>query len=224
MFSWSLCWQAHTFVCVTTSAALVSVLLGLGTGLSLIIAIGAQNAYVLRLGIEGRNRIVLGVVLVCALSDALLILAGVLGIGAVIEAAPVALVVIRILGSGFLLVYGVLAAVRVFRPRALVVSGDPPQLGMGSAVATAVAFTWLNPHVYLDTVVLLGSVANQQGADERWWWSAGAIGGSFLWFFALGFGARLLRPVFARPAAWRVLDALIALVMLALGLRLALGD
>jgi len=86
-----------------------------------------------------------------------------------------------------------------------------------------VAFTWLNPHVYLDTVVLLGSVANQQGADERWWWSAGAISGSFLWFFALGFGARLLRPVFARPAAWRVLDALIAVVMLALGLRLALG-
>ena len=208
---------------MTTSAALLALVLGLGTGLSLIIAIGAQNAFVLRLGIEARNRIVLVVVLVCAVSDAVLILAGVLGIGAVIEAAPVALVVIRILGSAFLLVYGVMAAVRVFRPRALVVSGTAPKLGMGSAVTTAVAFTWLNPHVYLDTVVLLGSVANQQGADERWLWSVGAISGSFLWFFALGFGARLLRPVFARPTAWRVLDALIAVVMLALGLRLALG-
>ena len=208
---------------MTPSTALVSLLLGLGTGLSLIIAIGAQNAFVLRLGIEARNRIVLIIVLVCAVSDAVLILAGVLGIGAVIEAAPVALVVIRILGSGFLLTYAVFAAVRVFRPRALVVASAAPSIGLRSAVATAVAFTWLNPHVYLDTVVLLGSVANQQGTDERWWWSAGAIAGSFLWFFALGFGARLLRPVFARPAAWRVLDGLIALVMLALGLRLALG-
>jgi L-lysine exporter family protein LysE/ArgO len=208
---------------MTSSTAIVSLLLGLGTGLSLIIAIGAQNAFVLRLGIEARNRIVLVIVLVCAISDAVLILAGVLGIGAVIEAAPVALVVIRILGSGFLLVYGVMAAIRVFRPRALVVASDAKPINIGSAVATAVAFTWLNPHVYLDTVVLLGSVANQQGADERWWWSAGAIAGSFLWFFALGFGARLLRPVFARPTAWRVLDALIAVVMVALGLRLALG-
>jgi L-lysine exporter family protein LysE/ArgO len=208
---------------MTSSTAIVSLLLGLGTGLSLIIAIGAQNAFVLRLGIEARNRIVLVIVLVCAISDAVLILAGVLGIGAVIEAAPVALVVIRILGSGFLLVYGVMAAIRVFRPRALVVASDAKPINIGSAVATAVAFTWLNPHVYLDTVVLLGSVANQQGVDERWWWSTGAIAGSFLWFFALGFGARLLRPVFARPTAWRVLDALIAVVMVALGLRLALG-
>jgi L-lysine exporter family protein LysE/ArgO len=221
--SWSLSTSAHTFDGVTSSTALVSLLLGLGTGLSLIIAIGAQNAFVLRLGIEARNRIVLVIVLVCAVSDAVLILAGVLGIGAVIEAAPVALVVIRVLGSGFLLVYAVFAAVRVFRPRALVVASGAPAIGIRSAVATAVAFTWLNPHVYLDTVVLLGSVANQQGAQERWWWSAGAIAGSFLWFFGLGFGARLLRPVFARPAAWRVLDGLIALVMLTLGLRLAFG-
>jgi L-lysine exporter family protein LysE/ArgO len=208
---------------VTILSVVVSTLLGFGTALSLIIAIGAQNAYVLRLGIEGRNRIVLPVVLVCALSDAVLILAGVLGIGAVITAAPVALLVIRILGSGFLIVYGILAAVRAFRPRVMVVAGGASAIGLRAAVATVIGLTWLNPHVYLDTVILLGSVANQQGTDERWWWSAGAITASFVWFFALGFGARLLRPLFERPGAWRVLDALIAVVMLALGLRLALG-
>ncbi|WP_444960072.1 LysE/ArgO family amino acid transporter [Nocardiopsis sp. M1B1] len=201
---------------------LLPALLGLGTGLALIVAIGAQNAHVLRIGIEGRTGTVLPVVLVCALSDAVLITAGVLGVGVVVEAAPLAVTAVRLLGAGFLVVYGLSAARRVLRPGSLVVGGGLPG-GRGAAVTTALVLTWLNPHVYLDTVVFLGSLANQQGGDARWWWTAGAVTGSFVWFFGLGFGARLLRPVFARPGAWRVLDALIAAVMLTLGVRMALG-
>jgi len=208
---------------VTLSATLVPALLGLITGLTLIIAIGTQNAFVLRLGIEGRNRVIAPVVAICALSDAVLILAGVVGLGAVITAAPVAIVVIRVLGSAFLIGYGLWAARRAIRPGALVVTGAPAETGLRVAVTTVLALTWLNPHVYLDTVLFLGGVANQQGSVERWWWAAGAVLASFLWFAALGFGARLLRPFFARPSAWRVLDAVIAVVMLALGIRLALG-
>ena len=198
-------------------------LLGLATGLSLIIAIGSQNAFVLRLGIEGSNRVIVPVVAICALSDAVLIGAGVLGLGVVVAKAPIAIVVIRVLGSAFLIVYGLFAARRAIRPGALVISGVVAETGMRVAVASVLALTWLNPHVYLDTVLFLGAVANQQGAGERWWWAGGAIVASFVWFSALGFGARLLRPVFAKPASWRVLDAVIAVVMIALGVRLALG-
>ncbi|OOC53661.1 MULTISPECIES: LysE/ArgO family amino acid transporter [Nocardiopsis] len=205
------------------NATLLPALLGLGTGLALIVAIGAQNAYVLRLGIEGRTGTVLPAVLVCALSDAVLIVCGVLGVGAVVEAAPAAVVVVRLLGAGFLVVYGLSAARRVLRPGALVVGGGIGD-GRGAAVTTALVLTWLNPHVYLDTVVFLGSLANQQDGGARWWWAAGAVTGSFVWFFGLGFGARLLRPLFARPGAWRVLDAVIAAVMLTLGVRMALGS
>ena len=208
---------------MTPSATLLPALLGLVTGLSLIIAIGAQNAFVLRLGIESRTRIIAPVVAICALSDALLILAGVLGLGALITAAPIALVVIRVLGAGFLIVYGLLAARRAIRPGALVAESPPGSTSLKVAITTVLALTWLNPHVYLDTVLFLGSVASQQGPSERWWWVGGAVTASILWFGGLGFGARLLRPVFARPVAWRVLDALIAIVMIALGLRLALG-
>ncbi|WP_201296796.1 LysE/ArgO family amino acid transporter [Nocardiopsis sp. FR26] len=203
------------------NTTLLPALLGFGTGLALIVAIGAQNAYVLRIGIEGRTGTVLPVVLVCALSDAVLITCGVLGVGAVVEAAPLAVHAVRLLGAGFLIVYGLLAARRVLRPGALVVSG-PLRDGRRTAMVTALVLTWLNPHVYLDTLVFLGSLANQQG-DARWWWASGAVAASFTWFAGLGFGARLLRPFFARPGAWRVLDALIALVMLTLGVRLVLG-
>lgn len=208
---------------MTLSATLVPAFFGLITGLTLIVAIGTQNAFVLRLGIEGRNRVIAPVVAICALSDAALILAGVVGLGAVITAAPAAIVVIRVLGSAFLIGYGLWAARRAIRPGALVVTGAPAETGLRVAVTTVLALTWLNPHVYLDTVLFLGGVANQQGSAERWWWAAGAVLASFVWFAALGFGARLLRPFFARPSAWRVLDAVIAGVMLALGIRLALG-
>ncbi|GAA4674219.1 LysE/ArgO family amino acid transporter [Frondihabitans cladoniiphilus] len=205
------------------TTTLLPALLGLATGLSLIVAIGAQNAFVLRIGIEGRNRVVAAVVVICAASDAVLIVAGVLGIGAIVQAAPVALIVIRVIGAAFLIVYGLFAARRAVKPGILVPADPATATALRSAVATAVALTWLNPHVYLDTVLFLGSVANQHGPTERWWWAGGAVLASCLWFAGLGFGARLLRPVFARPAAWRVLDAVIAVVMIALGVRLALG-
>ena len=208
---------------VTSSSTFLPALLGLATGLSLIIAIGSQNAFVLRLGIEGRNRVIVPVVAICAVSDAVLIMAGVLGLGVVVAAAPVAIIVIRVLGSGFLITYGLFAARRAIRPGALVVSGVVASTGMRVAVMSVLALTWLNPHVYLDTVLFLGAVANQQGTAERWWWAGGAVAASFVWFSALGFGARLLRPMFAKPGSWRVLDAMIAVTMIALGIRLALG-
>lgn len=202
------------------SESLASVFLGLWTGLALIIAIGAQNAFVLRHGLSGRNIAV--VVAICAVSDAVLIAAGILGIGRLIEAAPAVVHIIRIAGAAFLLAYALLAARRALRPRGLTPSGAPEETGTRAAVATVLALTWLNPHVYLDTVLLLGSLANQQGQDGRWWFGAGAMAGSLIWFSALGFGAKALRPVFARPRAWRILDGAIAVVMLLLGIRLAL--
>jgi L-lysine exporter family protein LysE/ArgO len=196
-------------------------LLGLGTGLALIIAIGAQNAFVLRQGIRGEHIGV--VVLICAVSDAVLIAAGIAGIGAVIEAAPAVVDIIRLGGAAFLLAYAVFAAKRAIKPGALTASENQRGGGLATVAATALALTWLNPHVYLDTVLLLGSIANTQGLQLRWCFGLGAVLGSIAWFTALGFGARLLRPFFARPGSWRILDGLIAVVMLALGLRMAFG-
>ena len=227
---------------MTAETTLLPALLGLLTGLSFIIAIGAQNAFVLRVGIEGRNRVIVPVIVICAVSDAVLILAGVLGMGALVKTAPAVMVLVRILGAAFLIGYGVWAARRAIRPGALVLDepddsaggpvagpgtvvrsrvGAPARTSIRLAVTTVLALTWLNPHVYLDTVVFLGAVAAQQDPAERWWWAGGAMLGSLLWFAGLGFGARLLRPVFARPGAWRVLDAIIAVVMFTLGLKLA---
>jgi L-lysine exporter family protein LysE/ArgO len=200
---------------------LAPAVLGFGTGLALIVAIGSQNAFVLRQGIQGEH--VAAVVLVCSLSDALLISAGIAGIGALIEASPVVVNVARYAGAVFLVSYGALAARRAIRPGALTASGKQKAISAGAALSTVLALTWLNPHVYLDTVLLLGSVANQQTQDLRWWFGAGAIAASIAWFSALGFGARILRPFFARPSSWRLLDGLIAAVMLTLGVRLAVG-
>jgi L-lysine exporter family protein LysE/ArgO len=202
------------------ASALLTALAGLGFGLSLIVAIGAQNAFVLRQGLLRQH--VLAVVLVCALSDAVLITAGVAGAGIVFELAPVVLTVVRYAGAAFLIGYGLLAARRAFRPAALTADGAAPRKPLAATVATVLALTWLNPHVYLDTLVLLGSIANTHG-DLRWWFAAGAVLGSIVWFFALGYGARLLQPVFARPSAWRVLDAVIAVVMVALAVSLLLS-
>jgi len=207
---------------VNLGHVLPTMMLGFGTGLALIVAIGAQNAYLLRLGVDAGNRTLLVVVLICAISDGLLIVAGVLGTGAVIEAAPVAVDIMRYLGAGFLIVYGIFAARRAWRPKALIAGENPATIALSTAALTVLALTWLNPHVYLDTVVFLGSVANHQGED-RWWWAAGAIISSFTWFFAIGFGSRLLRPLFAKPGSWRILDGLIATIMLALGFGMALG-
>jgi L-lysine exporter family protein LysE/ArgO len=201
-------------------AALVAALAGAGFGLSLIVAIGAQNAFVLRQGL--RREHVLAVVAVCALSDVLLIAVGVGGLGSLIQAAPWLLDTMTIGGAAFLVVYGLLAARRALRPSAINadVAGRPTSLR--TAVTTCVALTWLNPHVYLDTVILLGSVAGSHG-DDRWWFGVGAAMGSIAWFTVLGYGARALRPMFAKPAAWRILDALIAIVMLAIAVSLLHG-
>lgn len=186
---------------------------GFATSLALIVAIGSQNAFVLRQGILRQH--VLPLVLFCAASDALLIVAGIAGAGALVRGNPVFMEITRIGGTLFLLAYGLLAARRAAGAGALQVA-DTPGLTLGAALASCFAFTFLNPHVYLDTVVLLGSVANQRGEDGRWLFAVGAALASGVWFASLGFGARLLQPLFARPLAWRVLDGLIALTMLAL--------
>jgi len=193
-------------------------LTGLLTGAALIIAIGAQNAYVLRQGI--RREHVLPIVAICALSDAVLIIAGVGGMGALVEAAPGLITAVKWLGAAFLIAYGLLAARRALHAEHLdaAASGGAP-VPLRTAILTVLAFTWLNPHVYLDTLVFLGSVATSH-AGQRWWFAAGAAGASLLWFTGLGYGARLLAPIFARPIAWRVLDAVIAVVMIALGISL----
>ena len=196
---------------------------GLGLGLSLIIAIGAQNAFVLRQGL--RREHVLLVVAICALSDLALIAIGVGGAGLVFTAVPWLVEVVRWVGAAFLLLYGIFAARRAITPSRAALADDVSGLLRKNAVgvaATCLALTWLNPHVYLDTVVLLGSVASTHG-EWRWAFGVGAGLGSILWFSLLGFGARLLAPVFARPIAWRVLDAIIAIVMLALAVMLAVS-
>lgn len=186
-------------------------------GLSLIVAIGAQNAFVLRQGI--RKHYVGVIVLTCILSDAILILAGVLGFGALVRQFPMLEPIAKWGGAIFLLVYGLLCIRRaVFVTETLETSGSIEQ-SMGAAVLTCLALTWLNPHVYLDTVVLLGAVASQYGND-RWIFGAGAIAASTAFFFALGYGAAFLQPIFAQPRAWRFLDAAVALLMWSIALAL----
>jgi L-lysine exporter family protein LysE/ArgO len=250
---------------------------GLGLGLSLIIAIGAQNLFVLRQGI--RREHVLAVALTCAISDLVLILVGVSGVGAVLTAVPWLIDAVRWAGAAFLVGYGLLAARRALRPTGATlevdateprvpaeeplrteasvpaeaaapaeapvrpgasVSAEAPvrpgasvsaqqavaaaatrRTTLAATLATCLALTWLNPHVYLDTVFLLGTVANTHG-DGRWVFAAGAGLGSIAWFLALGYGARLLGRVLASPRAWRILDAVIAVVMIALGISLVL--
>ncbi|MFJ5263112.1 LysE/ArgO family amino acid transporter [Streptomyces sp. NPDC088387] len=201
--------------------ALTAAAAGFGTGLSLIVAIGAQNAFVLRQGV--RRDAVLAVVGICALSDALLITLGVAGVGAVVVAWPGALQMIGWIGGAFLLCYGALAARRVIRPAADGLRADGEEAGSRRrAILTCLAMTWLNPHVYLDTVFLLGSVAADRG-PLRWTFGLGAVVASLCWFAALGFGARLLSRWLSRPAAWRVLDGLVAVTMIALGVMLIAG-
>ncbi|GHF34105.1 amino acid transporter [Streptomyces griseoluteus] len=201
--------------------ALTAAAAGFGTGLSLIVAIGAQNAFVLRQGV--RRHAVLAVVGICALSDAVLIALGVAGVGAVVVAWPDAVRAVGIVGGVFLLCYGALAARRVLRPGTGGLSTDGEAAGsIRRAVLTCLAMTWLNPHVYLDTVFLVGSLAADRG-PLRWTFGLGAALASLCWFAALGLGARLLGRVLARPAAWRVLDGLVAVTMLGLGTMLLIG-
>ena len=197
-------------------------LTGLGMGLSLIVAIGAQNAFVLRQGLKGEH--VLAVSLACALSDAMLITLGVTSFARVAAWLPWLDPAMRLGGAAFLIVYGarnLLAALRGQETLAVTETGAPGSLA--AALLTCLAFTWLNPHVYLDTVVLLGSISTQFPGEE-WSFAAGATTGSFAFFFALGYGATLLRPIFANPLAWRILESLIALVMWAIAFKLLFGS
>jgi L-lysine exporter family protein LysE/ArgO len=184
---------------------------------TLIIAIGAQNAFVLRQGL--RREHVLAVVAFCALADLLLISAGVAGLAKILGRAPTLTMALTMAGTLFLLWYGLRALRRAWQPRALRAGGGAP-VSFRVAVAQAAAFTFLNPHVYLDTVLLMGSIGARQPADSRLWFVGGAALASGAWFTTLGFGARLLAPLFSRPRAWQVLDVLVGATMLALAAAL----
>jgi L-lysine exporter family protein LysE/ArgO len=190
---------------------------GLLTGFSLIIAIGAQNAFVIRQGLTKQH--VLLVVAICAAADAALIFLGVGGLGAIIQGLPWLLEVIRWFGVVYLTWFGIKSLRSVFRDQSLDASGT--QSGSaGKAVAAVLGFTFLNPHVYLDTVILLGSIGNQFGTD-KWWFAIGASLASVLWFSAIGFGAKAASGVMKEPVFWKVLDSIIAAVMFSVAILLA---
>ena len=191
-------------------------LTGLVTGLSLIMVIGVQNALVLRQGLR-RSHVAL-VVAVCAVSDMLLIAAGTAGVGALVAGQPLLLDVLGLAGASYLLAL----ADRSFRSAAAPQTLEAEPVGRGSVVLAVLGATWLNPHVYLDTVVMLGGIAAQHG-NLRWWFAAGAMTASLGWFTALGFGARALARPLGRPATWRVLDVGIGVVMLVVAGTLVLG-
>lgn len=207
----------------------VSMLAGFATGGSLIVAIGAQNAYVLRQGLIRHH--VAPVVALCAVSDAVLITAGVGGVGSLVDRAEWVIDVVRWLGVAFLLWYAVGSLRRAFHSETLHADGlaRARSESRRTVVGRAAALTWLNPHVYLDTVLLVGSIAathsgpTDSGVDGRWWFAIGAVLASLVWFSGLGFGARLVAPVLERPRAWQVLEVLIAATMLFVASRLALG-
>jgi L-lysine exporter family protein LysE/ArgO len=194
-------------------------LYGFSLGLSLILAIGAQNAFVLKQGLKGEH--VFLVSLICALSDAILILIGVSGFHLLVSSFPGLVTVARFGGAVFLFIYGLLSFRTAWKSKHKLVPSEIKGGSWLNATLTCLAFTWLNPHVYLDTVVLLGSVSSQF-SDEIVYFAAGATSASFAFFFSLGYGARLLRPVFARARSWQVLEILIGLIMWAIAAKLVL--
>jgi L-lysine exporter family protein LysE/ArgO len=204
---------------VSSSAALSALTTGFGLSLGLIVAIGAQNAFVLRQGL--RREHVGAIVLFCAVADALLMAAGVFGMAQALQAMPALASGLTVFGALFLLAYGIKALWRARQPQALAAAGTSKATSLTSALAQTAAFTLLNPHVYLDTVLLVGAIGAQQG-DARGWFVGGAALASAAWFFSLGYGARWLAPWFAKPRAWQVLDVLIGVTMLALALMLGL--
>ncbi|MDI1431390.1 LysE/ArgO family amino acid transporter [Polyangium sorediatum] len=199
------------------SKAVIALLEGLALGASLIIAIGPQNAFVLRQGLVRRH--VGPIVAICAFSDASLILAGAAGVGSLVNASSGIFTVLAFGGAAFLAWYGLSAVRRALSPSSLE-SGSGAGGSARQAITTVLALTWLNPHVYLDTVVLLGGISGRYPLETRAFFAGGAMLASLLWFTALGYGARLLAPVFQRPLAWKVLDSLIALVMFGISARL----
>ncbi len=200
-------------------SALALALTGFATGASLIIAIGAQNAYVLRQGLR-REHVGL-VIAICAICDAFLIVLGVAGIGFVSRLHPDALTWLKYAGAAYLVWFGVTSLLRARRAEGLEVERAP--VAPGSVAVTTLALTLLNPHVYLDTMVLLGSIANQHGPDDRWWFAGGAVIASITWFTSLGLGARALAPKLAHPRTWQVIDILVGVTMLVIAALLAFG-
>ena len=194
---------------------------GFATGFSLILAIGAQNAFVLRQGLLRRH--VFWLCLFCATSDALLIAAGVLGFGALVEAWPRLPLIMALAGAGFLLVYGAMRFMAALKGNyAMEIAGKSRSLG--AVIAIAAAFTWANPHVYLDTLGLIGAISTSFGDwAQRIAFGTGAVTSSFVFFFSLGYGARLLAPIMQKPGAWRVLDVVIGLTMWAIAAGLIKG-
>ncbi|MCX6412451.1 MAG: LysE/ArgO family amino acid transporter [Actinobacteria bacterium] len=191
-------------------------LAGFLTGLSLIVAIGAQNAYVLRLGLA-RNHVGVAVV-ICAGADALLIAIGVGGLGAIVQAHGDVLTAIGLIGGAYLLWFAFRSFRSALHPDVLLPSQQEPQ-AVATVALAVLGLTVLNPHVYLDTILLVGTIGASFGAD-RWWFALGAAIASVVWFSGLGFGARLLSPLMARPVTWRVLDAAIGVVMLTIAIVL----
>jgi L-lysine exporter family protein LysE/ArgO len=190
---------------------------GFFTGLSLIIAIGAQNAFVIRQGLTRKH--VLLVVAICAISDAFLIVLGVAGLGALISGLPWLLEIVRWFGVAYLSWFGIKSLRSALKAQSLDASGV--QSASSKTVALSVlGFTFLNPHVYLDTVILLGSIGNQFGLD-KWWFALGAVVSSFVWFSSIGFGAKAAARFMAKPVFWKVLDILIAVVMFSIAIMLA---
>jgi L-lysine exporter family protein LysE/ArgO len=195
-------------------------LAGFAASAGLIIAIGSQNAFVLRQGLLQRN---VGLVVVtCALGDIALISCGVAGVGALVRAWPALLQALRFGGALFLAVYGLMAARRAWRGSGSLAPGAEDGRSWWPVLLACLAFTFLNPHVYLDTMVLLGGLSTQYPGGAQWAFAAGACLASVTWFSTLGYGSRLLLPVFRSPAAWRVLDAFVAVFMMSLSLLLVL--
>jgi len=200
------------------SLATSAFLTGFGLTLGLIVAIGAQNAFVLRQGL--RREHVLPIVVCCIVADVALMGAGVAGVAELIQAHPMLATAFAVAGALFLAAYGLGAARRAMRPGTLELPGEGPKRPLGVVLLQLAGFTLLNPHTYLDTVVLVGSVGAQQAGALKWHFTVGAASASSVWFASLGYGARLLAPWFRRPTAWRVLDAIVAVVMLGLALAL----
>jgi len=196
-----------------------AVIAGFVTGLSLIIAIGAQNAFILRQGLT--RRYVFLIVSICAVSDALLISLGTFGLGVLIQAIPHLLEVLRWLGVAYLVWFGSTAVKKALANNSLTVA-DENQVSLKKTLLLTLGFTFLNPHVYLDTVILVGGVANQFG-DNKWFFALGAIIASLTWFFSLGLAASKLAVVMAKPIFWKILDIFIAAVMFSLAINLATG-
>ncbi|MEQ9695157.1 LysE/ArgO family amino acid transporter [Shimia sp. SDUM112013] len=192
---------------------------GFFLGLSLIMAIGAQNAFVLRQGLRGQY--VLPLVLTCAISDALLITAGVMGFGVLVESYPSAVDWARWGGAAFLVFYGAMSFRAAWTGGAALEDTGRGAASLWAALGTCLVLTWANPHVYLDTVVLLGGISSQY--MPAWGFGLGAVLASFTFFFSLGYGARLLRPYFTSPRAWQVLDVVVGLTMWGIALKLLLG-